>query len=281
MQTNKKGFTLIELLVVIAIIAILAAILFPVFAQARAKARQVSCLSNIRNLNTAILMYVQDSDESFPFWQWGQSYSGASGAGSTPNHFESLWVNAIYPYVKNAQVYACPNDAGSLTLANTNVFWWSSGDLVANGVQPSLVNQKISYGMSEPLHQGSLFGSSGPTSIGAINKPSDTFMIADMITALSAGPYGGNGSQGGPVVNAGYPDPNNPADPLHSCIIRRIAYANQGDGTWSGDCNAALPKWDGGARHSSGGQIGFSDGHAKFYRIQKITNDLYRGDQSP
>ena len=57
-QKVKKGFTLIELLVVIAIIAILAAILFPVFAQARAKARQVSCLSNIRNLNTAIIMYV-------------------------------------------------------------------------------------------------------------------------------------------------------------------------------------------------------------------------------
>src|SRR5262245_26021547 len=70
MQRRQHAFTLIELLVVIAIIAILAAILFPVFAQARAKARQTSCLSNLRNIDTAFQMYAQDYDEQFPYWSW-------------------------------------------------------------------------------------------------------------------------------------------------------------------------------------------------------------------
>ena len=73
-MTRKRGFTLIELLVVIAIIAILAAILFPVFAKAREKARQTSCLSNLRQIGTAILSYAQDNDEQYPF---GENFAGA------------------------------------------------------------------------------------------------------------------------------------------------------------------------------------------------------------
>ena len=72
---SNAGFTLIELLVVIAIIAILAAILFPVFAQAREKARGASCLSNIKQLTLGMMMYSQDYDETFPEWRWDQNYS--------------------------------------------------------------------------------------------------------------------------------------------------------------------------------------------------------------
>jgi len=91
---KRRGFTLIELLVVIAIIAILAAILFPVFAKAREKARQASCLSNVRQLNTAILSYAQDYDELLPHRQ-----------GPNMVHI----YTQIDPYIKNSQVRICPS----------------------------------------------------------------------------------------------------------------------------------------------------------------------------
>ena len=93
----KAGFTLIELLVVIAIIAILAAILFPVFAQAREKARAISCLSNMKQIGLGVTQYEQDFDETTPGGLNG--YGGGSG-----------WAGQIYPYVKSTQVFRCPSD---------------------------------------------------------------------------------------------------------------------------------------------------------------------------
>ena len=91
-----KGFTLIELLVVIAIIAILAAILFPVFAQAREKARQASCLSNCKQLGTSFQLYIDDYDETFPyaFRSWEPA---------------DFWWTEIFSYVKNEQIIKCPS----------------------------------------------------------------------------------------------------------------------------------------------------------------------------
>jgi prepilin-type N-terminal cleavage/methylation domain-containing protein/prepilin-type processing-associated H-X9-DG protein len=94
----KRGFTLIELLVVIAIIAILAAILFPVFARAREKARQASCQSNLKQVTLGYLMYAQDYDEWFPGFLTG-STTGTRYA----------WYDVIQPYIKNRQVYICPS----------------------------------------------------------------------------------------------------------------------------------------------------------------------------
>jgi len=97
----RRGFTLIELLVVIAIIAILAAILFPVFARAREKARQTSCSSNVRQLALGLLMYVQDYDETFG------CAGGYNGTATTAPH----WPMAVQPYVKNTQLLVCPSNA--------------------------------------------------------------------------------------------------------------------------------------------------------------------------
>lgn len=104
MERRRCGFTLIELLVVIAIIAILAAILFPVFAQAREKARQASCLSNTRQMGTATLMYVQDYDEQMPL----------SAYLDTGQKVGFHVVDLIFPYAKNADVFRCPSAPNAL-----------------------------------------------------------------------------------------------------------------------------------------------------------------------
>jgi len=105
-MSGPKGFTLIELLVVIAIIAILAAILFPVFAQARERARVATCTSNVRQIAMAVRMYIQDYDETFPIFY---AYNSQPPSGQ-PGHKgveEELML-----YVKNRGVFRCPSDAG-------------------------------------------------------------------------------------------------------------------------------------------------------------------------
>src|SRR5579872_4640304 len=104
MLNKHRGFTLIELLVVIAIIAILAAILLPVFAAARENARTASCENNLKQLSTAVVAYAQDFDENFPqgkFW----------GGAANPNNGLSGWASQIYPYVKSTGVFKCPDDS--------------------------------------------------------------------------------------------------------------------------------------------------------------------------
>src|SRR5438094_1023181 len=118
---NRRAFTLIELLVVIAIIAILAAILFPVFATAREKARQATCQSNLKQLGNALNMYIQDYDEVFP--GPGDPNGGWQATGGTvviqppealqpvnPNSPRyAAWSTIVQPYVKNWDVFRCPS----------------------------------------------------------------------------------------------------------------------------------------------------------------------------
>jgi prepilin-type N-terminal cleavage/methylation domain-containing protein/prepilin-type processing-associated H-X9-DG protein len=110
-HTKQRGFTLIELLVVFAIIAIMAAILFPVFAQARERARAASCLSNMKQVGTAMMMYTQDHDERLPetglagvFRNAGNTGLGQEFKGILPFHL------AVQPYAKNYNVFTCPSD---------------------------------------------------------------------------------------------------------------------------------------------------------------------------
>ncbi len=141
-QTGKRrGFTLIELLVVIAIIAILAAILFPVFARARENARRASCQSNLKQIGLGMMMYTQDYDETFPmhygYVQGGVVYS---------------WPITLEPYAKSRQVFFCPSD----TVHNSG-----------NAINTSNVSYGYNYAYLTQVK------------IAAINYPSETLMLGD------------------------------------------------------------------------------------------------------
>ena len=145
---RKAGFTLIELLVVIAIIAILAAILFPVFAKAREKARQSSCLSNVKQIMLGALQYAQDYDEILCI---AQPYAGPP--------VEYFW-NTLQPYVKNSQIFTCPSK-------KTTVY---------------------GYGLTVHEAGGYYYGSYESRSLGAIANPSSCIYVGDNDTYQRATP---------------------------------------------------------------------------------------------
>lgn len=161
----RRGFTLIELLVVIAIIAILAAILFPVFARAREKARQASCLSNCKQMGLAVMMYVADYDDRYP------SLALPLAAPFTYNgftHTAMLWYMAIEPYHKNVQLFNCPS---------ADVTWRGqyTGD-TRYGINADLTY----YWQSSRV----------PPTNSDIVKPAETMIIADADWTHSTDDYG-------------------------------------------------------------------------------------------
>jgi len=127
-QTSFRGFTLIELLVVIAIIAILASILFPVFARARENARRASCMSNLKQIGLGIMMYVQDYDEKYPRSVFtsaqeppnGCWYSSGGCTSGSPGNYTWFWEQTIYPYTKSDQLYRCPSGSASSSIYSSN-----------------------------------------------------------------------------------------------------------------------------------------------------------------
>jgi prepilin-type N-terminal cleavage/methylation domain-containing protein/prepilin-type processing-associated H-X9-DG protein len=129
---QRRGFTLIELLVVIAIIAILAAILFPVFARAREKARQANCLNNVKQLALALHMYIGDYDETIPFGEL------RSPPGPVPNfagwtsgvwYHTALWPDLLLPYIQNRQIFLCPSTSSWLGYGWNVYIGYVGGDI--------------------------------------------------------------------------------------------------------------------------------------------------------
>jgi prepilin-type N-terminal cleavage/methylation domain-containing protein/prepilin-type processing-associated H-X9-DG protein len=207
---RKTGFTLIELLVVIAIIAILAAILFPVFAQAREKARATSCLSNTKQQSLAVLMYAQDYDESFPmsiYWTGGFSPQGQFVATTV--------YDAILPYTKNVGIYTCPS---APRIVDLKIY------LAALGLTNS---SELRYGSYVP----------------------NVVIFAD-------GPNN---------VLTGNPRPIQTLASIQFPVEQTLFY----DGFLAGGGSFYTPVE---GRHSDGANVAYSDGHSKFFRLQRNPN---------
>ncbi len=171
MRTKKRnGFTLIELLVVIAIIAILAAILFPVFARARENARRASCQSNLKQIGLGIMQYSQDYDELM--------ISGRMSPNNADNQGGN-WQYMVQPYIKSYQVFACPSNT-----RNTDVMYDGQVPLVAGAANPTVTSYVAPI---EVGGNGAAFGARGVAgpNLAAFNNVAQTIMVADGNTANS------------------------------------------------------------------------------------------------
>src|SRR5687768_11044218 len=253
MSVSKRAFTLIELLVVIAIIAILAAILFPVFAQARESARKTSCLSNMKQIVTATLMYTQDYDENFPTYaSWtdrarvqnpldpNDRPGGSTGPGRRP-----MWQWKIHPYTKNWDLLSCPSDLPP------------PANLVAKFHN---ISYGYNYGYLSTLEVTADPGDPGVgqwfsgVSQAAVSRPANIVAFTDGGGRV----FGSVGNTLGSMVNPpdAWPSEKYFYGPSEVGWGRNCA--NYFQGTKWGDTDGFA--W----RHQEGGNIAFSDGHAKF-----------------
>jgi prepilin-type N-terminal cleavage/methylation domain-containing protein/prepilin-type processing-associated H-X9-DG protein len=231
-----KAFTLIELLVVIAIIAILAAILFPVFAQAREKARQTSCLSNTKQMAIGFQMYAQDYDEKTTLlWQY------MTGG---PNNEATHWPQRLYPYVKNSQVYLCPS---------------------APRVNPTDMTDMRNYAAG-PAYAGN-WHVGGGNALAGIERPSDLVIVAE----TGVNDWFGNGSliRSATTMNPWVGQDAGIGEPFGvRCQMRygvKDNYiASRGQAAWAID-------W----RHNDGANFAFADGHSKWYKRGSLKPEMF------
>lgn len=191
MKSNRSwknsAFTLIELLVVIAIIAILAAILFPVFAQAREKARATSCLSNMKQIGLAVMQYAQDYDETFPLRNYNQWAA-------------EPWDWTVQPYIKSLAVFYCPDDSSAGQVTGPGNDWMGVGISYASNSLMTWPGPKLVGIMGYPADPNATWmGTSGSATLADIKQPSDVIMVTETHCddVLKAGNTDGNTSRWG------------------------------------------------------------------------------------
>jgi prepilin-type N-terminal cleavage/methylation domain-containing protein/prepilin-type processing-associated H-X9-DG protein len=234
----KKAFTLIELLVVIAIIAILAAILFPVFAQAKEAAKKTACLSNTKQNATAVLMYNTDADGSFGMIAYMANGNGVVGPGGTGNQVYAIF-DALMPYTKNKDIYLCPSDPKAIPWSQilaglSGGAWVSSSGLTFASLAPN-------FRIFEDTAVAAPFGNRNPVvNESTVQEPAGTTMFYDAKYL---------------AMNANYP--NFPAEDL----------SNPGKPYAGAYSKPPLPfsrfNFSAFARHSDTLNVNFTDGHSK------------------
>lgn len=244
---SKKAFTLIELLVVIAIIAILAAILFPVFAQAREKARQTSCLSNHKQLALAALAYTSDYDEKFPivgsaedpYGSSGTAYTVLEGVKNSKNEAYDGWSLVMLPYIKSRALFLCPSMPHEFQGANACAKY--DGKPITNNYSYNwLLGSDDSYGSAGDGDYGtSPDGSTRwdtPRTLAEIARPANVIIFQH---SNSLQPYGND--WGCSYVTIETPD-------FINKIRMRVLHAN-------------------------GDNLSFADGHAKWFQVKNASSD--------
>ena len=258
----RSGFTLIELLVVIAIIAILAAILFPVFAKAREKAREATCGSNMKQIGLGILQYVQDYDETFP-------PAAQKGPDGNPLLVSSNYVTG--PYIKSAGVWECPDDSFPNSDATLSGWTWFSGhphntSYAPNAIQPysswgQVYSPNADMGVSAPKGIFGIYqefpwgGVSASSTLAQINYPSNIIMFADDLTGWAN--YQGAGGIDNSEEDTWYND--------NGAVAWWGIVSSYGVDWMLTDevNNPTYPDGQAGLKHSQGTNYLFSDGHVK------------------
>ena len=239
---RRSGFTLIELLVVIAIIAILAAILFPVFARVRDKARMTSCGSNARQLSLAVQMYTQDYDETLPM---ACNYDAALDAP------DRMYMGQIKPYVKNQGVYLCPS-------AENAVY----GDLWATR---SAI--PIGYSALTEYDSSGTWGVTSVSTLSMIDEPSRTVLFAE----TPAGAFA-NGYRGYVFDPRNNPSGQTNADPrlLTPLVADQELVALLYPGSSPGQLKPVYCRHMKDGQNSGFSQVVLADGHVKAYSAKSI-----------